>query len=264
MNTSANLVYLMYHELELPGRSLCRNEPGYVRYIVRAADFRAQMLSLQGSGRRGMSVSEALSGPVAPGVTITFDDGCATDLTTAAPLLRELGFNATFYVTVGFLDRPGYLSRAQLRELSELGAEIGSHSMTHAYLTDLDGEQLAYEIGGSKQELEQMTGRPVRHFSCPGGRSDARVARAALEAGYRSVATSRCTTNSPSASPFALGRVAVLRETGLGTFDRLSKGHGLLGIRFRDSARSSVKRLLGNALYDRVRARILASGPKTR
>jgi peptidoglycan/xylan/chitin deacetylase (PgdA/CDA1 family) len=264
MSTAANLVYLMYHELELPGRSLCRQEPGYVRYIVRASDFRAQMLSIKGSGRLGMSVSEALSGPVAPGLVVTFDDGCETDLTMAAPLLRELGFNATFYVTVGFLERPGYLSRAQLRELSDSGAEIGSHSMTHAYLSDLNREQLTLEIGGSKQELERITGRPVHHFSCPGGRWNPRVATVANEAGYRSVATSRSATNSPSTNLFALGRVPVMRETSLQKFDALSKGQGLLGIRVRDAARASVKRLLGNTLYDRVRARILEKAPKTR
>jgi len=28
------IVFLMYHELELPGRKLSQSEPGYVRYIL--------------------------------------------------------------------------------------------------------------------------------------------------------------------------------------------------------------------------------------
>lgn len=262
MSLAPSLVYLMYHELEEPGRPLCLDEPGYVRYIVSAADFCAQMQSIKNSGRRGLSVSEALANPGTDGVVITFDDGCETDLITAAPVLCELGFNATFYVTVGFLDRRGYLSRAQLRQLSGLGFEIGSHSMTHPYLSDLSQEQLTHEIAGSKQELEQITGQPVLHFSCPGGRWDRRVASTAQEAGYRSVATSRAAANSPATNRFALGRVAVMRGTNLPTLDALSKGQGLVGIRLRDRARASVKRLLGNAVYDRVRARILENGPK--
>ena len=31
-------LYLMYHELETPGRPLCHSEPGYVRYILADAD----------------------------------------------------------------------------------------------------------------------------------------------------------------------------------------------------------------------------------
>jgi peptidoglycan/xylan/chitin deacetylase (PgdA/CDA1 family) len=147
MKTTPDLAYLMYHELEIPGRALCQDEPGYVRYIVRASDFRTQMESVKSSGRLGLSVSEALAKPELPAVVVTFDDGCETDLIHAAPLLRELGFNATFYVTVGFLDRRGYLSRTQLRELSDLGCEIGSHSMTHPYLCDLDQEQLTQGAG---------------------------------------------------------------------------------------------------------------------
>lgn len=258
------IVYLMYHEIELPGRPLCQEETGYVRYIVSIGDFKAQMQFLKNSGVAAMSVSEALSDPRYPGVAITFDDGCETDLTTAGPLLRQLGFNATFYVTVGFLEKRGYLSRRQLRELSDLGLDIGSHSMTHPYLNDLNEEQLTHELQSSKRELEQLTGRPIHHFSCPGGRWNQRVAAKAAQAGYLSVATSRACANSTQTNRFALGRVAVLRGTSLASFQELSKGHGLWTIRLNDSLRASAKRLLGNSVYDRVRGRLLASKQEIR
>ena len=60
-----------------------------------------------------------------------------TDLVTVVPVPKEFGFDATFYVTSGFLGTPGYLSAPQLQELSCLGFEMGCHSMTHAYLSDL-------------------------------------------------------------------------------------------------------------------------------
>jgi len=261
MSAAPGYVYLMYHEIERPGRPLCRNETGYVRYIVSESDFRDQMYSLRDSGSRGMKVGEALLNPGAPGVVITFDDGSETDLIIAAPLLRELGFDATCYVTVGFLEKRGYLSRKQLREMGDLGLEIGSHSMTHPYLSDLSQEQLTYEISGSKQELEQITGCPVHHFSCPGGRWDPRVAATARQAGYRSVATSQASTNPPNANPDALGRIAILRGTDLGTFQALSNGRGLWKIRLKDSVRSSARRLLGNSAYDRARRKLLEWGP---
>jgi peptidoglycan/xylan/chitin deacetylase (PgdA/CDA1 family) len=257
VNAADHLVYLMYHEIELPGRPMCQDEPGYVRYIVSLNDFSAQMQALKDSGWQGMSVSDALSSPRYPGVVITFDDGCETDLLTAAPLLRQLGFKGTFYVTVGSLGKRGYLSRTQLRELSDLGVEVGSHSMTHPYLTDLGDEQLVFELASSKSELEQVIGRPIHHFSCPGGRWNKRIGAKAKQAGYRSVATSRASANSSRTDPFALGRIAVMRGASLATFRELSKGHGLWTIRFQDSLRASARNLLGNSLYDRVRARVL-------
>jgi peptidoglycan/xylan/chitin deacetylase (PgdA/CDA1 family) len=247
----------MYHEIELPGRPMCQDAPGYVRYVVREEDFRKQMQSLNDGGQRCMSVGEALATKASAGIVLTFDDGCETDLTFVAPLLRELGFKATCYATVGFLDKSGYLSRKQLRELSDLGIEVGSHSMTHPYLSDLKGEDLTFEISGSKQALEQITGRAVRHFSCPGGRWDLRVAGAAREAGYYSVVTSRLVANSFDSDPFALGRVAILRGTRLPAFRALSEGRGLWKLRLQDSFRSSVKSIVGNAAYDRLRARVL-------
>ena len=52
----SEIVYLMYHELEIPGRPLCQTEPGYVRYILQATGFRAQMQSLKNAGLRGVNV----------------------------------------------------------------------------------------------------------------------------------------------------------------------------------------------------------------
>ena len=56
---SRGIVFLMYHELELPGRPLCQSEPGYVRYILSETTFRSQMEWLRQNGWQGLSVSEA-------------------------------------------------------------------------------------------------------------------------------------------------------------------------------------------------------------
>src|ERR1700687_614245 len=185
------MVYLMYHELEIPGRRLCQSEPGYARYVLPEPNFRAQMDHLKGDGWQGLSVSKALAFPKGRNVTITFDDGCETDLLAAAPILRRAGFNATLFITCGRLGKPGYLSPAQLKELSGQGFEIGCHSMTHPYLTDLDARGLRHEISDAKSELEQIIGQPVDHFSCPGGRCDRRVVTVARADGYRTGATRR-------------------------------------------------------------------------
>jgi len=254
----------MYHELGLPGRPPCQSEPGYLRYIVSAADFESQIHWLRNIGWRGMSVTEALSSPHENGVVVTFDDGCETDLLSAAPILNAVRFAATFYITVGFLGKRGYLSHSQLRELSDQGFDIGCHSMTHSYLTDSPDDRLHQEIAGAKTELEQITGRRVEDFSCPGGRWGPRIVEVARRAGYRSVASSRSIANPPHADPFSLGRLAVMRGCSLKDFQRLCQGHGLWKLQMRDLTRSSARRLFGNSAYDRMRSLLLSRSARNR
>src|SRR5215469_9215237 len=172
---SAGTIFLMYHELGLPGRRTCRSGPGYLRYVVPVSDFRQHIERLAGEGWRGQNVTQAMESFGDRRVCITFDDGPETDLIAAAPALRSYGFGATSYITVDYLGKPGYMSPAQVRELLKAGFEIGCHSLTHPYLTDVDDQRLGEETAGAKDRLEQIAGVPVNHFSCPGGRWNARV-----------------------------------------------------------------------------------------
>jgi peptidoglycan/xylan/chitin deacetylase (PgdA/CDA1 family) len=252
----------MYHELEQPGRPTARSEPGYLRYVISVASFRGQLNHLRDQGFQGLSVGAALAGRATGqrAVSITFDDGCETDLTVAAPLLQEHGFGATFYVVAGFVGRPGFLAGAQVTQLADLGFEVGCHSMTHPYLTDLDERQLRVEIVEAKDRLEQLTGRPVVHFSCPGGRWDMRVARLAQESGYLSVATSRVGANRAGDDRFSLARVAVQQGTSLSDFDGACRGRHLWRRRLKDRVLASAKRLAGNTLYEKLRTVVLGQG----
>ncbi|MFZ1129622.1 MAG: polysaccharide deacetylase family protein [Terriglobales bacterium] len=255
--SAPRIVYLMYHELELPGRKLCQSEPGYVRYILPLETFRSQMARVKNSGWRGLNVGEAIRYPAEPSVCITFDDGCETDLIAAAPVLREFGCNATFYLTAGFLGTPGYLDARQVRDLDAQGFEVGCHSMTHPYLSDLSEPELKREIADAKLQVEQIVGHPIEHFSCPGGRYDQRTLQMARRAGFRTVANSQFHANSPGTSPYELGRVAMLRDLTLEKFGAICNGRGLWKKRLEHESRRGAQRLLGNRAYDRLRAVLL-------
>lgn len=252
-------VFLMYHELEVPGRPLCQAEPGYVRYVLHASEFQSQVHSIKNAGWRGVNVNEALRYQP-DSVAITFDDGSETDLVCAAPILQELGFGATFYITTGFIGKQGYLNHSQLQELSRMGFEIGCHSMTHSYLTDLNAKEMTREVVEAKSQLEHLIGRPVEHFSCPGGRHNRRVSDVARHAGYRTVATSRLLANSLSSDPFALGRVPMMRSTSLAEFENLCRGKGLWRMDLLVRLRGAAGEILGNTVYDRLRNALLRHG----
>ncbi len=250
----------MYHELELPGRPMCQSVPGYVRYILPLESFRRQMAWLKEQGWRGLNVSQALNYSSEPSVCITFDDGCETDLIAAAPVLREFGFTATFYLTSGFLGTPGYLNAGQVRELDALGFEIGCHSMTHPYLSDLAEPELKREIVDAKLQIEQIVGHAIEHFSCPGGRYDQRTLQMARQAGFETVANSQYYANSPATSHYELGRVGLLRDVTLDQFIANCHGRGLWKKRLPYQVRRSAQRVLGNQAYDRLRAVLLGEG----
>jgi peptidoglycan/xylan/chitin deacetylase (PgdA/CDA1 family) len=255
--SQTGVVFLMYHELQPSGGELTQAEAGYVRYVVRLPDFRSQMELLKREGWKGVSVSDAVNSFAERTVAITFDDGCETDLIYAAPTLLDLKFNGSFYLTTGFLGKNRYLSHSQARELSGLGFEIGCHSMNHLYLTDLGEKDLHREVEEAKIQLEQIIGKAVRHFSCPGGRHNRRVSTAAREAGYETVATSRVATNSNTSDRMALCRVAIMRSTSLASFERLCNGQHLWRMQLEVQLRNASKKLLGNSVYDHLRSVLL-------
>ena len=144
-----------------------------------------------------------------------------------------------------------------MRSLSALGFEIGCHSLTHPYLTDINDSRLHEETKAAKDRLEQIVGVPVEHFTCPGGRWNERVVEAVKAAGFRTMATSRTGVNFASTDRFALARVAVLMDTTVEQFMRACRGQGLVRTQLQEKARNALKGALGNSVYDSVRALIL-------
>jgi peptidoglycan/xylan/chitin deacetylase (PgdA/CDA1 family) len=215
------------------------------------------MERLAGEGWRGLNVTQAIESFSDKSVCITFDDGCETDLISAAPTLKELGFCATSYITVEFLGKPGYMSHAQVRELQAAGFEIGCHSLTHPYLTDVNDDQLHHETAGAKDKLEQIAGVRVDHFSCPGGRWDARVMQFVKQANFRTMATSRTGLNLATTDPFALTRVTMLHGINSDQLLGYCQGQGLLRTQVKERARDAAKIVFGNTLYDSLRALIV-------
>jgi peptidoglycan/xylan/chitin deacetylase (PgdA/CDA1 family) len=247
---------LMYHELEQPGRPLAGEGAGYVRYVLDESRFTQHMEWLTTAGLRGVAVGRAHANrfDAADQVVITFDDGCESDWIVAVPQLVKRGFGATFYVVSRWIERrPGFLRAAQLRDLAAAGFEVGSHSATHAFLTELDDTALDRELHDSRHEIEDIIGRPVTHLSCPGGRASRRVAEAARNAGYHTMATSRIGMNGPSTDPFALHRCALRRDTPQHTFEAFCRGHGLRNEQIRDYALTAAKALLGSRVYGSLR-----------
>lgn len=164
-----------------------------------------QLESLVRRGYRGCTFSEAVSRPSGPRtLAITFDDAYRSVLTSALPILDRLGLPGTVFAPTAFVDHdqpmawPGIdewmggpherellpLRWEELRSLHDSGWEIGSHTATHPRLPELDDAALVSELRGSKRTCEERLGVPCVSIAYPYGDVDARVARAARDAGY--------------------------------------------------------------------------------
>lgn len=103
-------------------------------------------------------------------VSVTFDDGWASQYKNALPILNKYGLKATFYIISGELnDQPDYMSTAQIQNLYSQGMEIGSHTITHSDLTGVSQSKLVQEMSQSQATLQNAIGAPVVNFAYPYG-----------------------------------------------------------------------------------------------
>jgi len=164
-----------------------------------------QLRSLVRRGFRGATFADAVSQPPATRtVAVTFDDAYRSVLELAFPILERLGLPGTVFVPTRFAGRdepmtwPGIdgwlhgphehelypLDWQQLGALAAAGWEVGSHTVSHPKLPELDDHSLAAQLRESKAACEEALGVPCASIAYPYGDVDARVVRATDEAGY--------------------------------------------------------------------------------
>lgn len=144
-------------------------------YIVPTARFAAEMDLLERQGYATISPEQLLAfltvGAALPErpVLLTFDDADGTQWSNALPVLKAHHFTATFFIMTVVLDKPGYLSREQVRELDRMGMTIGAHTWDHHALTKYAEADWARQITKPTEELAGLVGHPIRYFAYPYG-----------------------------------------------------------------------------------------------
>lgn len=185
---------LGYHKID------ARFELGFTQLGPRT--FRRQMEALARAGYRTLGTAQLLeafgsAAHHAPRtVVLTFDDAYAALAVHAFPVLADHGFRALVFVITDFAGlentwdvqygwrRFYHLSWDQLAEWQERGIEVHSHGASHARLTWLPDDQVAEELGRSREMIASRLGRASAAISYPFGAADARVRALAVAAGY--------------------------------------------------------------------------------
>ncbi len=191
-----------------------------------ATEFAKQLDALVHWGARVLALDEALSRRATGtlpdrAVVLSFDDGYASVLETAWPMLRARGLPATLFVVSGYLDggrrfpwdaeaaasdHTRLATGEQIAAAAAEGLDVGSHTVTHRWLPQLTGRELERELTDSRAATSELVGRPARTLAYPMGGWTPATRRAAAAAGYRAAVTVDRGTNAARQHPLALRR----------------------------------------------------------
>jgi peptidoglycan/xylan/chitin deacetylase (PgdA/CDA1 family) len=144
-------------------------------YIVPPAAFHEQIKMLSDSGYHTILPDELYAyltkGTSVPdkSVLLTFDDTDLDQYTVALPEMKKYGFKGVFFIMTVSLGKPHYMSKEQVKELSDLGHTIGSHTWDHHNVKKYQGNDWVIQIEKPTRQLETITGRHMRYFAYPFG-----------------------------------------------------------------------------------------------
>lgn len=197
------LALLGYHSVSHERNKVETHNDVYAHLSVSADMFETQMRWLQRNdytflrfsdlrdirqGKRALPPHSAL---------VYFDDGYKDVYLNAYPILKQLGISATIFVATDCIDKKKilwetvlnpaeaniFLSWEELRRMKDV-FDIGSHTVTHRKLTELQPDEIQEECAQSRQRITEMTNTKPIAFSYPKSRWTPDVRRIAAEAGF--------------------------------------------------------------------------------
>ncbi|MDP4239029.1 MAG: polysaccharide deacetylase family protein [Bacteroidota bacterium] len=104
-------------------------------------------------------------------VVLTFDDAVASQYTVVAPLLKQFGFGATFFVCefpTDSKDSTIYMNWQQIRALNKMGFEVANHTRTHVNVSKITEEQFNAQLNYIEDKCESLGIEKPTNFAYPG------------------------------------------------------------------------------------------------
>ena len=186
--SNLSIPILMYHYIRVvddPNDQLGRD------LSVTPVNFQKQLDEIKALGYTTTTFQEIENGnlPEKP-IILTFDDGYQDFYTNAYPVLKQMRMTAVSFIIVN--DRGDeYMTGPEIKEISDYGIEIGSHTLNHLDLSKIDDVRATKEITESKNELEKLTNKAVISFCYPSGKFNDSSIRITGETGYKFATTTK-------------------------------------------------------------------------
>lgn len=156
-------------------------------------------------------------------ISITFDDGLSSILRNALPELKKREITTTIFIPAAKVDsypkweqkgqeiyyEDRILNRDEIKELSDQGIEIASHTLYHTDLRNVHLKVAKEELLLSKSLLEKITGKEIVSFSFPYGSYNDELIDLAFDCGYSFVYTTQPEIISLPTKRKIFGRVGI-------------------------------------------------------
>lgn len=221
---------LMYHYISNPPPDADQYRIGL---SVSPDNFRAQMKWLKDNGYETLTLDRLVYAlnigwpPLPPHpILITFDDGYVDCYETVLPILKEMGFKATFFVLTNYADRsqPGYLTWDQMKEMYKAGMDIEVHGREHLDMSGHDSAWLQDNLGGASQAIQTHLGYQPRFLAYPSGKYDGTVISAANQLGYWAAVTTNYGSHQEKAHLYELQRMRISNDMSLAVYGAAING----------------------------------------
>lgn len=83
------------------------------------------------------------------------------------------------------LNRPGYMTREQVKQLADEGHVIGLHTWNHKNVKTFTEEDWDIQVEQPWKKLKEITGKPVDYFAYPFGLWDQRGLQKLKQYGFK-------------------------------------------------------------------------------
>jgi peptidoglycan/xylan/chitin deacetylase (PgdA/CDA1 family) len=163
---------LCYHQIR---DWTARDSKNAKDYITPIATFKGHIKMLADSGYHTVSPDQLYAymttGAKLPSkpIMLTFDDTDLDQFTIARPELDKYGYKAMYFVMTVSLGRPHYMTKAMVKQLSDEGNIIGSHTWDHHNVKKYQGKDWETQIDKPTKTLEEITGKKITYFAYPFG-----------------------------------------------------------------------------------------------
>jgi len=148
-------------------------------YIVEVQNFKDQVKMLADSGYHSILPDQLYAylntGAALPSkpIMFTFDDTDMDQFTVAAPTLKKYGFKAVYFIMTVSIGKKGkfvdYMTKEQIKQLSDEGNVIGSHTYDHKNFKKYQGKDWEEQLDKPTKKLEEITGKKMTEFAYPFG-----------------------------------------------------------------------------------------------
>ncbi len=146
-------------------------------------------------------------------VFFTFDDGYKNNL-EAAKILKKYNYTGMFFISTAYIgskmDNVDMLDGDDIKELIDMGMEIGSHSHVHKHLSEMSMSEIVFNLKTSKEILSNYA--HIEDFAYPFGNFNNAVIEELKRHGFKRAYIIGQAINTSQYNPYLIKR-SIIRKS---------------------------------------------------